>query len=593
MFAPRPAERPFLRTVDCPRIGLCRPPWVADWSDSGLIDVETVPNAFCTYRHWALIVGLGCAALSACSGGLDEDVSPSTAAGPPRIATHPSSVTVAQGARADFVVAASGVGPLTYQWRRNGTNVVGATAERYSIAVTTAADQGASFDVTVANPHGSVTSQPAVLSFAGGSIAPAFAANSPAARWVAVGAEATFIALGTQGSPPPSLQWQRSTDGGASWSNLAGATDLTYTVAAVTVADDGNQYRVVASNGAGSVTSRAARLIVSRPTDTWSVLAGQVDFDPRASLDGAGTSARLALPTSMVKDVAGNLYIVQGGTTRVSKIAPDGAVTTLFDPPQSVDLSTVARTPDGSLFAFADSCQLYHIQGPLMPGAVTVTPQTATGCTKRALYVRGAAFDVNGSLHVLMSLPAAILRLDALTGRNYSTTLIAGDPTAPDGNAGSADGVGTAARFNFPQSLAFGPSGDLFVADSLNHTIRRVVTSGAQMGSVTTYAGLAGSAESVDGALAVARFDLPIALEFDAAGNLYVLETGRGNSAAKLRRIATNGMVSTVVDLRAELDDVLKLDSLSDLPAFRGMALLSGGRIALLAGDAVLIRRLP
>lgn len=81
---------------------------------------------------------------------------------PPVIVQHPVSQTVALGASVSFAVAATGTGPFTYQWKKNSAPIPGATAATLSIASATVADAG-EYTVTVANPGGSTTSQPATL----------------------------------------------------------------------------------------------------------------------------------------------------------------------------------------------------------------------------------------------------------------------------------------------------------------------------------------------------------------------------------------------------------------------------------------------
>lgn len=84
----------------------------------------------------------------------------------PSVTTQPSSQTVTIPATATFTVAASGTAPLTYQWKRNGVVVSGATAASYTTPATSTSDNGASFTVTVSNSAGSVNSNPATLTAA-------------------------------------------------------------------------------------------------------------------------------------------------------------------------------------------------------------------------------------------------------------------------------------------------------------------------------------------------------------------------------------------------------------------------------------------
>ena len=100
--------------------------------------------------------------------------------------------------------------------------------------------------------------------------------------------------------------------------------------------------------------------------------------------------------------------------------------------------------------------------------------------------------------------------------------------------AGSADGVGSSARFNQPQGIAVDLSGNVYVADTGNHTIRKITPAGI----VTTLAGRAGTNGTLDGAAASALFDAPDRLTVDSAGNVYLANNG-------IRKIS-NGQVKTL-----------------------------------------------
>jgi len=115
---------------------------------------------------------------------------------------------------------------------------------------------------------------------------------------------------------------------------------------------------------------------------------------------------------------------------------------------------------------------------------------------------------------------------------------LAGTP----GASGSVDDAGSAARFQGPQGLAIDGAGSLYVADTNNQVIRKVVPA---TGAVTTVAGLAGSTGSSDGLGSAARFNLPTGVAVDAAGNLYVADADNDT----IREIQPSGLVSTLAGL--------------------------------------------
>jgi hypothetical protein len=168
----------------------------------------------------------------------------------PAITTQPTARTVAVGASVTFTVAAVGVPPPTYQWRRNGAVVPGATAASLTISNVTASDAG-TYSVVVSNSAGSVTSANALLTVN----SPPLIATQPTSRAVALGGSVTFTVTSPD-VPPPTYQWRRN---GAT---IPGATAASLTISNVTVADLAT-YSVVLSNAVGSTTSANAQLTLS------------------------------------------------------------------------------------------------------------------------------------------------------------------------------------------------------------------------------------------------------------------------------------------------------------------------------------------
>jgi sugar lactone lactonase YvrE len=109
---------------------------------------------------------------------------------------------------------------------------------------------------------------------------------------------------------------------------------------------------------------------------------------------------------------------------------------------------------------------------------------------------------------------------------------------AGTGVLGSANGPGASAQFSSPAGVAVDAAGTVYVADTGNHVIRRI----AADGTVSTLAGLAGNPGSTDGVSTVARFAVPNGLAVDAAGNVYVADSNN----SRIRKISAAGVVSTL-----------------------------------------------
>ncbi len=173
----------------------------------------------------------------------------------PSITTQPADQSTSVGGTATFSVVADGSAPLSYQWRRNGTAVSGATAARYTTPAASAADNGATFTVLVSNSAGSVVSAGARLTVSAAPIAPAIT-SQPSDASITVGQTATFTVVAT-GTAPLAYQWSRN------GTAVSGATAASYTTPAASAADNGATFTVLVSNSAGSIVSRSARLTVS------------------------------------------------------------------------------------------------------------------------------------------------------------------------------------------------------------------------------------------------------------------------------------------------------------------------------------------
>ena len=144
----------------------------------------------------------------------------------------------------------------------------------------------------------------------------------------------------------------------------------------------------------------------------------------------------------------------------------------------------------------------------------------------------GVAGDVQGSLSP--QLAALSVSSSTASVRSFLVTTIAG--TA--GSSGTLDAQGTAARFNNPSGVTIDTAGNVYVSDTGNHVIRKVLPTSL----VSTFAGAAGISGSLDGVGTAARFKSPAGIAVDAAGNVFVVDSGN----QVIRKIVVSGEVSTL-----------------------------------------------
>ncbi len=162
-----------------------------------------------------------------------------------------------------------------------------------------------------------------------------------------------------------------------------------------------------------------------------------------------------------------------------------------------------------------------------------------TNSYARFNYPNGLALDSNGNLYVSDSGNSTIRTL-TLSGTNWGVTTIAGSA----GVRGSADGTNSAARFSFQDGITTDASCNLYVADYVNSTIRKLTPVSTNW-VVSTLAGLPGSTGRLDGTNSAARFNGPIGVAVDPQGNVAVAEF-YNMDVRRLVQQGTNWVVSTL-----------------------------------------------
>ena len=269
------------------------------------------------------------------------------------------------------------------------------------------------------------------------------------------------------------------------------------------------------------------------------------------AIDGSGQAARFHFPSSVAVDGNNNVYVADSSNNTIRKVTPAGVVTTLaglagvpggvdgtgskarFNDPQSVAVDSsgnvyVADTTNCAIRKITPVGVVTTLAGKLgVPG----TNDAASGAAARFNEPYGVAVDSNGNVYVADTLNQAIRMISP----GGAVTTLAG----LGGIGGSSDGTNSGARFNYPCGVAVDASGNVYVADSGNNTIRQVSPAGV----VTTLAGSAGTKGWTNGTGSGALFYEPLGVAVDGHGNVYVADTYN----ATIRKVTTPGGVVTTL----------------------------------------------
>lgn len=266
------------------------------------------------------------------------------------------------------------------------------------------------------------------------------------------------------------------------------------------------------------------------------------------STDATGTSAQFYEPFGITL-VGADLFVADTYNHSIRKMTSAGVVTTLAG--TSGTYGSTDGTGTAALFnspksLAGDATYLYVadtynqiIRKITISSGLTATfagyagstgVTDGTGSAARFNYPFGIALDTAGNIFVADTGNHTIRKI---TSAGVVSTF-----AGVAGTSGSTDDTGTAAKFNIPAGIVADATNNLFVVDSGNHTIRKITSAGV----VTTFAGTAGSTGSTDATGSAARFNNPTALTIDVAGNLYVSD----QNFTKVRKITSAGVVSTL-----------------------------------------------
>jgi sugar lactone lactonase YvrE len=306
------------------------------------------------------------------------------------------------------------------------------------------------------------------------------------------------------------------------------------------IAVDGAGNLFVADTGNNTIRKIAA-------DGTVTTVGGQAGA--AGATDSIGTNALFYAPWGIAVDATGNLLVAESGNHSIRKISPGGQVSTLAGPGGSSGSDNgparLARFnyPSGVAVDGAGNVVVADLLNFLVrqigaDGVVRALAGQAAvsgdvdGSGGDALFAgpAGVAVDLIGNIYVADADNQTVRLVDA----NGNVATFAGQP----GQAGTSNGPTGLALFNNPSGVAVDLAGDVYVADTGNHTIREI---GAD-GQVSTLAGFAGVPGHQDGYGTNALFSSPGAVAVDAIGNIYVADTGNQT----IREIAPDGTVTTV-----------------------------------------------
>jgi sugar lactone lactonase YvrE len=304
-----------------------------------------------------------------------------------------------------------------------------------------------------------------------------------------------------------------------------------------------NQPRGVAADHDGNVfvadtLNRRIRKIT--PDGAVTTFAGSGAFGTK---DGTGTNATFAIITGLGIDASDNLYVGDDDKS-IRRISPTADVTHYATLPNSC--KDVAIAPDGTAYAakLAIFASVIKVppgggEGVDFVGGTSTGSEDGVGDRARFRDPQGVAVGPGGDVFVADGVSSGVF-----AGNNNIRKVTPGAVVTTFAGlamAGSDDAVGNQAQFYYPRGMAVDNARRvLYVADGLNHTIRKIKPNGA----VKTIAGLAGFKGSQDGTRDQARFNFPQALTVDAAGNVIVADTLNG----LIRKVTPKGVVTTLAN---------------------------------------------
>lgn len=327
------------------------------------------------------------------------------------------------------------------------------------------------------------------------------------------------------------------------------------------------------------------------------------------SVDGIGSEARFGGPAGMAVDQDGNVYVPDFLNNTIRMVTPTGVVTTLAGSSVDAngdgnpDVGSVDGTGSEARFTYPSSVAVDSVGNVYVTGSGnTIRKVTAGGIVTTVAGKAGSSGSVDGNgsaarftgpSGIAVDSGGNIFVSDGDTIRKMTPAGLVTTLAGLAGTSGSANGIGSNARFKGPAGIAVDAVGNIFVADYGNNTIRKVT----QTGVVTTLAGLAGVTGSTDGIGSAARFGTnpagggagPVAVAVDSAGNVFVADKGNNT----IRRVTATGVVTTLAGRAGNSGSVDGTGNVARFYGPNGIAVDNSGNLYVSDGNNTIRRGNP
>lgn len=311
--------------------------------------------------------------------------------------------------------------------------------------------------------------------------------------------------------------------------------------------------------------------------------------------DGDTATAKFKGPFGLCMDDSGNFYIADNTDHRIRKIAADGIVSTLagtgvagyLDGPGSAAKFNAPSDlcVDDAGNVYVSDFQNQYIRKIAADGTVTTIAGNGiagyldgVASVARFNYPRGICIDAQGNLFIADSWNHRIRKIDG--NGNVSTLAGYSDTIGVQSPGDYADGSDTSARFNVPCGMSIDSAGNLYLADAYNHRIRKITPAGV----VTTVAGSGPTGVSnggfLDGAVDVARLNTPTEVFIDQEGELFIADTYNN----RIRSVKDNE-VSTIAG-NGDAGFVNGVDTLASFNTPRGLVTDATGKYVYVCDNA-------